>query len=102
VAGDRLLLVLFMLHPKPGYLLSHAPKVNKIGVYVLDFAQMMWEEVDDIGPLHLVCGLRREARRRVCGCGELWSRGEPSLHCGARRPCLEEGNPTRVGCIPQR
>uniref|UniRef100_A0ACD5Z4A9 Uncharacterized protein n=1 Tax=Avena sativa TaxID=4498 RepID=A0ACD5Z4A9_AVESA len=51
-AGNRLLLVLFMLQPKLGYM-SPMHKVNKIGVYVLDFAQMMWEEVDNIGPYTL-------------------------------------------------
>ncbi|KAM0917037.1 hypothetical protein ACQ4PT_009777 [Festuca glaucescens] len=51
-AGDRLLLVLFMLQPKLGYL-SHVHRLNKISVYVLDSAQMMWEEVDNIGPYTL-------------------------------------------------
>uniref|UniRef100_A0ACD5ZM39 Uncharacterized protein n=1 Tax=Avena sativa TaxID=4498 RepID=A0ACD5ZM39_AVESA len=51
-AGKRLLLVLFMLQPKLGYM-SPMHKVNKIGVYMLDFVQMMWEEVDNIGPYTL-------------------------------------------------
>ncbi|CAM0944850.1 unnamed protein product [Alopecurus aequalis] len=50
VAGERLLLVLFMVQPKLGPLsLYHRVKVKKVGVYVLDLAQMVWEEVDHIG-----------------------------------------------------
>lgn len=51
-ARNRLLLVLFMVGPKLGSMPS-AGRVNKVGVYWLDMAQMIWEEVDNIGAYSL-------------------------------------------------
>ncbi|CAL5054880.1 unnamed protein product [Urochloa decumbens] len=52
-AGDRLLLVLFMLEPRSGSLLECRRGVNKVAVYGLDMARMRWEEVDNIGAYSL-------------------------------------------------
>ncbi|CAN6280305.1 unnamed protein product [Urochloa humidicola] len=52
-AGDRLLLVLFMLEPKGSGPLLRRRGVNKVAVYELDMARMRWEEVDNIGAYSL-------------------------------------------------
>ncbi|CAN6246468.1 unnamed protein product [Urochloa humidicola] len=52
-AGDRLLLVLFMLAPKSSSLLHITRGVNKVAVYGLDMARMGWEEVNNIGAYSL-------------------------------------------------
>lgn len=55
-AGDRLLLVLFMLHPKQSPIMQDSEKmVRKVAVYQLDMAmaEMRWEEVDNIGAYSL-------------------------------------------------
>ncbi|OEL14153.1 hypothetical protein BAE44_0024827 [Dichanthelium oligosanthes] len=49
-AGDRLLLVLFMLRPKS---LHGNRLVIKVAVYGLDMARMRWEEVENIGAYSL-------------------------------------------------
>uniref|UniRef100_A0A0D9VJU2 KIB1-4 beta-propeller domain-containing protein n=1 Tax=Leersia perrieri TaxID=77586 RepID=A0A0D9VJU2_9ORYZ len=53
-AGDRLLLVLFVLSPKLGVGVFQARLgVKKVGVYALDMAKMRWEEVENIGAYSL-------------------------------------------------
>ncbi|RLM79316.1 uncharacterized protein C2845_PM12G24220 [Panicum miliaceum] len=52
-AGDRLLLVLFMLEPKSASLLQNKRGVKKVAVYGLDIAQMRWEEMENIGAYSL-------------------------------------------------
>ncbi|CAL5055345.1 unnamed protein product [Urochloa decumbens] len=52
-AGDRLLLLLFMLEPKSGSSFKFARGVNKVAVYELDMARMRWEEADNIGAYSL-------------------------------------------------
>lgn len=54
-AGDRLLLVLFLLVPKSGPFSSMEAqrRVQKVAVYGLDMVQMRWEEVEDIGAYSL-------------------------------------------------
>ncbi|KAF8729765.1 hypothetical protein HU200_017733 [Digitaria exilis] len=53
-AGDRLLLVLFMLQPKwTTFYIQQKRRVKKVAVYGLDFARMRWEEVENIGAYSL-------------------------------------------------
>ncbi|KAG2653230.1 uncharacterized protein LOC120656902 [Panicum virgatum] len=52
-AGDRLLLVLFMLEPKSPSLFQNTRGVTKVAVYGLDMTQMRWEEVENIGAYSL-------------------------------------------------
>ncbi|EAY87174.1 hypothetical protein OsI_08575 [Oryza sativa Indica Group] len=52
-AGDRLLLVLFMMGPKLGHMFETLVSVKKVGVYALDMVKMRWEEVDNIGAYSL-------------------------------------------------
>ncbi|KAF0934707.1 hypothetical protein E2562_026452, partial [Oryza meyeriana var. granulata] len=52
-AGNRLLLVLFMLGPKLGHMFQVSVRVKKVGVYALDMAKMRWEEVENIGAYSL-------------------------------------------------
>uniref|UniRef100_M8BS77 KIB1-4 beta-propeller domain-containing protein n=1 Tax=Aegilops tauschii TaxID=37682 RepID=M8BS77_AEGTA len=71
-AGDRLLLVLFMFEANLGPVVFRAPRVNKIGVYALDLARMMWEEVDNIGAYTLfvdIAGRSTVACVDVGNCG---------------------------------
>ncbi|XP_037455062.1 uncharacterized protein LOC119325409 [Triticum dicoccoides] len=71
-AGDRLLLVLFMFEANLGPVVFRAPRVNKIGVYALDWARMMWEEVDNIGAYTLfvdIAGRSTVACVDVGNCG---------------------------------
>ncbi|EMS51336.1 hypothetical protein TRIUR3_14984 [Triticum urartu] len=71
-AGDRLLLVLFMFEANLAPLVFRAPRVNKIGVYALDWARMIWEEVDNIGAYTLfvdIAGRSTVACVDVGNCG---------------------------------
>ncbi|KAL5212181.1 hypothetical protein ABZP36_023028 [Zizania latifolia] len=52
-AGDRLLLVLFMLGPKSGNAFQAQARVKKVSVYALDVVKMRWEEVENIGAYSL-------------------------------------------------
>jgi len=70
-AGDRLLLVLFMLEPKTGSIVQ-TRRVNKVAVYGLDMARMRWEEVESIGAYSLFVdctGKTAAACRDVGSCG---------------------------------
>ncbi|XP_039771397.1 uncharacterized protein LOC120639594 [Panicum virgatum] len=74
-AGDRLLLVLFMLEPKSAASLQNKRGVKKVAVYGLDMAQMRWEEVENIGAYSLFvdCASRSAAACidvRRCGVEE--------------------------------
>ena len=74
-AGDRLLLVLFMLEPKSAASLQNKRGVKKVSVYGLDMAQMRWEEVENIGAYSLFvdCASRSAAACidvRRCGVEE--------------------------------
>lgn len=51
-AGDRLLLVLIMLEPKSGSIVT-TRRVKKVAVYGLDMARMRWEEVESLGAYSL-------------------------------------------------
>ncbi|KAE8794196.1 hypothetical protein D1007_31070 [Hordeum vulgare] len=71
-AGDRLLLVLFMLEANLGPVVFRVPRVNKVGVYALDLVHMMWEEVDNIGAYTLfvdIAGRSTVACVDVGNCG---------------------------------
>jgi hypothetical protein len=70
-AGDRLLLVLFMLEAKTGSIVQ-TRRVNKVAVYGLDMARMRWEEVESIGAYSLFVdctGKTAAACRDVGSCG---------------------------------
>ncbi|PVH66823.1 hypothetical protein PAHAL_1G358900 [Panicum hallii] len=72
-AGDRLLLVLFMLEPKSASLFQNKRGVTKVAVYGLDIAQMRWEEVENIGAYSLFVDCKSAAACidvRSCGVEE--------------------------------
>jgi hypothetical protein len=119
VAGDRLLLVLFMLQPIPGHPLSHAHRVNKIGVYALDSAEMVWEEVDDIGPYTLFvdcagrsaaacvdvgsCGVEENRVYVAVPGGHAWRKATPPgwrVSLNAEAGALISGEPTARPPLP--
>jgi hypothetical protein len=52
-AGDRLLLLLFLLRPNSGSLTQAQTGVYKVALYGLDMVQMRWEEVNNIGAYSL-------------------------------------------------
>uniref|UniRef100_J3LG46 KIB1-4 beta-propeller domain-containing protein n=2 Tax=Oryza brachyantha TaxID=4533 RepID=J3LG46_ORYBR len=71
-AGDRLLLVLFMLVPRFGSLFQAQTRVKKVAVYALDMAKMRWEEVENIGAYSLFVDC---AGRSTAGCVDVGNCG---------------------------
>lgn len=67
-AGDRLLLVLFMLEPKSGSVVQ-ARRVNKVSVYGLDVARMRWEEAESVGPYSVFVDCAGKAAAACVGVG---------------------------------
>ncbi|TVU28117.1 hypothetical protein EJB05_19626, partial [Eragrostis curvula] len=98
-AGDRLLLVLFLLRPKSGLMLARR-KVHRLAVYGLDMVQMRWEEVVNIGPYSLFVDC---AGRTTAACVDVGSCGveenrvyvaAPGCHTWkAFPPCWEASHP---------
>jgi hypothetical protein len=65
-AGDRLLLVLFMLEPKSGSLYQDRREVKKVAVYGLDMARMRWEELENIGAYSIFVDCAGKSAAAVC------------------------------------
>ncbi|GJN21939.1 hypothetical protein PR202_gb09463 [Eleusine coracana subsp. coracana] len=80
-AGDRLLLVLFLLLP------PKSKRVHKVAVYGLDMVRMIWEKVENIGACSLFVDCAGKSTT-TCIDGKLWCGGEPSLCCCSRVPYL--------------
>jgi hypothetical protein len=87
-AGDRLLLVLFLLPPKSDSLMQAWRKVHMVAVYGLDMVRVSWKQENNMGSYSLFVDC---AGKNTAACVDVGSCGveENSLCCCSRVPYLE-------------